>query len=770
MNTIPRKIHQIHVNCNDPELSEFYSSLSQSWKNNHPDWEYKLWEKETINLFILTEFPHLYTLLNKNTVSIQNIIRYLILYKEGGIFVDNDYECIEPFDDLIKKEQFYLSISPDNQKKLPLLDSLIISRKGHPFLEFLLSQLTENIGLLKEGRHLFINKVFSQYREKHAIKILPFQKITPCTKDEIKLFLKGLISEDEVEDKISEALCICYYKKNKTVNKATHQESTEVLYLSSFAAHHGASIAAYRIHTGLRKLGVNSKMLVLESAFTPKTNLSEEIHIALPEGNELYGYQHEMKPTKAYPKDTTSLNSFAPSAAGVHIDKYIKDFNPEIIQLHFINAGFITIEETGKIRKKIVWRLPDCWAFTGGCYYFGDCKRYITGCGKCPKLGSDSENDLSKEIWGRKEKAWNMIDITVVVPTLWMKKMVESSVLLKGRNVYVIPNGLDLDEFYPINKITARRALNLPLDKRIILYGATNALNDPRKGFSLLLEALQILAEKHKDDYYFLIFGSETQPINLAIPTKFLGRLYDNYILQLAYSAADVMVVPSLEEAFGQTVIEAMACATPVVSFWETGPDSIIDHLENGYLAQYANAIDLAHGIEWTLNSDELNFYLSNSARRKVETTYDIALIARQHKRLYQELISGVKIESEKNKVLTAPPIYEKFHSAFRKKENTDEYIQRYKITDKDKEELMQAVEKEFPDFAARIRRQCMYLKEKDLYFCCLCKIGITSPTYLKNFFNVTADAIGVRKKRLNKKLFGKEENPKFFDRYICSL
>ncbi|WP_163210228.1 glycosyltransferase [Bacteroides sp. 519] len=431
----------------------------------------------------------------------------------------------------------------------------------------------------------------------------------------------------QMEDKVS----VTYY-----------QTSTDVLYLSSFIMNHGASIAAYRIHSGLRKIGLHSKMLVLESGLSSRENSSEEIYVVSPEEDEQYGYYHEMKPTNVYPQYVIASNSFAPGTAGVHIDRYIDEFDPKIIQLHFINAGFINIEEIGKIRKKIVWRLPDCWAFTGGCYYFGDCNRYITGCGKCPKLGSNDENDLSSEIWKRKEKAWSMIDMTIVVPTLWMKEKVLSSTLLKDRDVYVIPNGINLEEFYPITKTTARQELSIPSDKKIILFGATRAMNDPRKGFALLLKALQFLSEMHKNEYFFLVFGAEYQTLDLNIPTKFMGQIQENKTLRLAYSAADVMVVPSLEEAFGQTVIEAMACETPVVSFRKTGPESIIDHKETGYLARYADVADLAHGIEWTLSSDELNDYLSKNARCKVATTYDITLVAQQYKELYHKLKSQI--------------------------------------------------------------------------------------------------------------------------------
>src|SRR5690554_3540601 len=280
------------------------------------------------------------------------------------------------------------------------------------------------------------------------------------------------------------------------------KRGTDVLYLSSYVGHGGAFRDAHRIHLGLRSIGINSKMLVLNSNLGAKTDLSEHVHLAVSAFYEKTGYHNDLRFLSRYPRYSISSHSFAPAMAGMDVSHYIDLFNPKIVQLHWINAGYIRIEDLAKIKRKIVWRLADCWPFTGGCYYFGACKRYLTGCGKCPKLGSDDENDISREIWQRKEKAWQSMDMSIVVPTPWMKQVVENSTLLKNKRVIVIPNGLNLNEFYPIDKMIAREALNIPFDKKIILYGATNAISDPRKGFSLLLEALRFLSKKHHHEYY----------------------------------------------------------------------------------------------------------------------------------------------------------------------------------------------------------------------------------------------------------------------------
>ena len=641
MNNIPKIIHQIQEET-QPLFSDFFSNLSQSWVENHPLWQYKLWSLHDIKELIHCEFPHFATFCdnNLNNKLLLEISRYFILYREGGIFVDSDIECIEPFDDIVKDKQCCFSYVPQLSSKKIISDSLIISKRESLFLKFIIERLDSNLNCLVEEGIFFLNKTYSLYDCKDEVEIISSSIINPCSPIEIELLLNGKISENSIDNIISEAHSICYYLKERAQSKR-RMNSIDVLYLSSIVGQGGAFRAAHRIHLGLRAIGIDSKMLVLNSNLGEKGNLLDNIHVAIPSPQEKVGYHNDLEPLKQYPAYNMASHTFAPAMAGTDVNRYIDIFNPKIVQIHWINAGYIKIEDLGKIKKKIVWRLADCWPLTGGCYYYGDCKRYLTGCGKCPKLGSEDMDDLSHEIWKRKEKAWKEMDMVIVVPTLWMKQCVENSTLLKGREVFVIPNGLDLDKFYPVRKEIAREVLNIPSDKKVILYGATNAINDMRKGFSLLLQALQSLSDAYKNEYYLVIFGAERQRLDLDIPFRFMGYVRDHQILQALYSAADVMVVPSLEEAFGQTVTEAMACATPVVSFLETGPESIIEHKRTGYLARYADEKDLAAGIEWVLSSTKLNDELSVNARARIEESYDIRIIAKQYEKLYHQLLNS---------------------------------------------------------------------------------------------------------------------------------
>ena len=641
-NKIPQIVHQLQEEYDSTQLFDILSCLSNTWKRKHPLWQYKLWNLQEVKMLIQEKYSNLIQLsANINNELLVNVARYFILFQEGGIFVDQDFECFEAFDKLIKNKSFCLFYEPLNLRNRTLSDSIIFSEKEHPFLRFIISNLKENIELIQEKQNLFINQMFHKYDDKDQISILSNYYVNPYTRDEIKLYNSRILTEEDMQDKLSEAYSICYYKRNRKIKKeVVSQISTDILYVStSVGSVGGAFNAGYRIHLGLREIGLNSKMLVLNSGLSIDENQSNEIYISSREKNELCGYDSDMQPLYAYPNYSISTHGFSPAVVGVDLNRDIEKFDPKIVILHGINGGFATIENIAKIQRKVIWRLPDCWAITGGCYYYGNCKRYLTGCGKCPKLGSIDDNDLSHEIWKRKEESWKKIDMTVVVPTLWMKQVVENSTLLKDKNVYLIPNGLDLDLYYPIDKQTARKALRIPFDKKVILFGAINAF-DPRKGFTYLLKALRLLSEKYRNEYYLIVFGANNTELGLKIPTKFLGYIRDQYILQLAYSAADIMIVSSLEEAFGQTVTEAMACGTPVIAFLETGPESIIKHKKTGYLARYADERDLAEGIKWVLSSRSIIDELSNNARNCMEQKYDIKIIAKQYEELFNTLLN----------------------------------------------------------------------------------------------------------------------------------
>lgn len=400
----------------------------------------------------------------------------------------------------------------------------------------------------------------------------------------------------------------------------------------------GAARAVYRLHRALLTQNINSKMLVQSKSsddFTVEIISKTKIQKGL---NRLRLIIDSFLVRK-YKNRTKTL--FSPSWFGFSniVDK-INEINPDIVHLHWICEGMIRIENLAKIKAPIVWSLHDNWAFTGGCHIKWECEKYEERCGSCPRLGSDRENDLSRWIWNRKKKVFDGLDnLTIIGLSKWMMTCSKKSSLLKDKKHINLPNPIDTKIFKSCDKDKSRELWNLPQDKKLVLFGAMSATSDINKGFKELSEALHKLTDKNIE---FVVFGSGESKgsQNFGFKTHYLGHLHDDASIVTLYSAADVMIVPSLQEAFGQTASESMACGTPVIAFEHTGLLDIIEHKINGYLAKPFDTTDLANGIEWVLNSEQYD-ELCQNAREKVLKEFDSEIVAQKYIELYKEILNG---------------------------------------------------------------------------------------------------------------------------------
>ncbi len=412
----------------------------------------------------------------------------------------------------------------------------------------------------------------------------------------------------------------------------------KILHISTYDINGGAARAAYRLHTGLQDIGLQSQMLVQEKYSNDKTVIAPKIRLF--QGIAKAKLTVESLPLKLYrqKKNTPFFTQWLPD----RVIPKVAQINPDIINLHWISGGFMQIETFAKLKRPLVWTLHDMWGFTGGCHVTGECDRYKASCGACPQLNSGSEWDLSRWVWQRKVKAWKNLNLTLVSPSSWLAECARSSSLFQNLRIEVIPHGLDTQKYRPINQHFAREALNLPRDKKLILFGAIEATSDRNKGFHLLQPALQELSKSGwKNDLEVVIFGASQpeNPPDLGFKTHYLGHLHDAISLATVYSAADVMLVPSLQESFGQTASESFACGTPVVAFNSTGLKDIVDHQQNGYLAKPYEVEDFAKGITWVLENEQRLQKMSFYAREKAEQEFTLELQARRYSGLFQEIL-----------------------------------------------------------------------------------------------------------------------------------
>ncbi|MDI3546995.1 MAG: hypothetical protein PWR10_647 [Halanaerobiales bacterium] len=412
----------------------------------------------------------------------------------------------------------------------------------------------------------------------------------------------------------------------------------KIVHISSSDIQGGAARAAYRLNQALNRLDIDSRMFV-------RTKKGDDLTVSFPNTSK-----------SIYDNSIPSLNfylerypvPFSTGREGVDIsnDSLIKD--AEIINLHWINGDFLSLKSLNKLErlnKPIVWTLHDMWPFTGGCHYSNFCDRYQEKCGRCPILKSDQEEDLTRKVWLKKHEIFNKLDLTIVTPSKWLAESARESSLFSDSEIKVIPNTLDTGIFKPIDKKVARMILNLPMDKHLVLFGAVKATKDKRKGFTYLKEALEKLSFRRKDfnnNLELLVFGASSSEEMESFPYKvnFMGTLKDDYTLALCYSAADVFIAPSLEDNLPNTVMESMACGTPVVAFNIGGMPDMLEHKKNGYLAEYKSAEDLAEGIGWILKDERRLKVLGKETREKVINNYSFRIVGKKYLNLYEELLT----------------------------------------------------------------------------------------------------------------------------------
>lgn len=412
------------------------------------------------------------------------------------------------------------------------------------------------------------------------------------------------------------------------------------LLINSFDTKGGAAIATHRLHLALRSIGVESRMRVQSKhsgerhVTGPESKLGKVMALVRPQIEAMITKAHAGQPTAIYSPALLPNRSIALEADQAGVD---------LVHLFWINAAFMRIEAIADFAQPLVWTLHDMWPFTGGCHYDDTCGKFRVACGGCPVLRSDKVNDLSRRVWKRKQQSWDKLPMTIVATSRWLGDMARQSSLFADKRIEILPNPIDTSWYKPVEKRAARDAWNLPQDKKLILFSAFRATADKRKGNQFLIPALEQLAEAGwGKDVELLVIGAHApeKDIDLGMKIHYMGYLNDEISQVLLYSAADVTVAPSMQENLSNTVMESLACGTPVVAFDIGGMPDLIEHEKSGYLAKPFESEDLAKGIAWVLADETRHAMLSRHARKKVETCYAMDMVARQYRDLYQDILA----------------------------------------------------------------------------------------------------------------------------------
>jgi glycosyltransferase involved in cell wall biosynthesis len=420
----------------------------------------------------------------------------------------------------------------------------------------------------------------------------------------------------------------------------------KILQISTYDVSGGAARATYRLHCGLRHMDQDCCMLVryketdddFVSALAQKQETDEKAFFLETPIQEHYINAH---------RTDISNTLFSLPYPGYDISGSPLVQNADIINLHWVSQfqSPVTLKHIFALGKPVVWTLHDQWAFTGGCHYSSGCGGYQNSCKECPQLAEDPFS-LPEALLHDKEDLFRNANLTIVTPSRWMGRCARESRLFKTLRVEVIANSLETDLYSPLPKKQAKERLEIPADAVTLLFGAIDGA-EKRKGFSQLSAAMKTCLENEffqellrKDRVRLLCFGSPNDQLeNMGIPVISLGRLGTDEEIRSAYSAADIFLLPSLEDNLPNTILESMSCATPVVAFDVGGvPDMVSDGV-NGLLAKPFDTRQMSEAIVSLSTDSEKRSAMGKACRQRVLRDYAPDVQAGNYLKLYDDLL-----------------------------------------------------------------------------------------------------------------------------------
>jgi glycosyltransferase involved in cell wall biosynthesis len=420
-----------------------------------------------------------------------------------------------------------------------------------------------------------------------------------------------------------------------------------IVHVSTYDINGGAARAAYRLHAGLGRIGEDSWMVVGHKTSTDErvlgvapANAAEEYAGEVLLSTVIQGFYLDSNRTDV--SDTL----FSLPYPGCDLTALPPVQTADIINLHWVARyqSPLTLRRLFAAGKPVVWTLHDQGAFTGGCCYSAGCERYRQDCVACPQLADDPLN-LPAATLKDKAEMFAGANLTIVAPSRWLAACAMRSRLFKGLRVEVIPSSLDTDVFSPLPKAEAKHSLGLDAQIVTLLFVAELG-NKRRKGFHELADAIQhCLVEPafrslaDSDGIRAICLGRPNDEIaSLGIPATSLGYLTSEDEISRAYSAADIFVLPSLEDNLPNTLLEAMSCGTPVVAFAVGGvPDVVADGV-TGLLAPPGDTRQLSRAMLSLALDPGRREMMGHKCRTVMIEEYALPIQARRYVELYREL------------------------------------------------------------------------------------------------------------------------------------
>jgi glycosyltransferase involved in cell wall biosynthesis len=396
----------------------------------------------------------------------------------------------------------------------------------------------------------------------------------------------------------------------------------------------GAELATYQLHRQLLAHGHASVMLVGR-----KVRPDEEV-VPIP---RLRGPWGALKLTQALESTFGLQYLYSPGFRAV--DRLVPAAT-DVVHLHGFHGteGYADIGALPGLTRRwpCVLTVHDMWMLTGHCAYSAACDRWKTGCGKCPDLTlyPPIPRDGTRLNWLRKRWVLGRSRLSLATSSEWMAAKLKASPLLGGFPLHVIPNAVDTTVFRPAeDRPSLRAALSLPPDKVVVLLVA-NFLDLPWKGMDDAAAALNSLSTA---GLMAVIIGRNGAGLaqKLRVPSLVVPYQSTREDLARWYAAADMLVIPSLEEVFGMVAAEAMACATPVIAYATGGLPEVVGDAEGGVVVPRGDIARLAGAIASLAQDGALRRDLGQRGVRRAETRFSLPRHASLYEALYESVIAG---------------------------------------------------------------------------------------------------------------------------------
>lgn len=414
-----------------------------------------------------------------------------------------------------------------------------------------------------------------------------------------------------------------------------------VLHLNANSAG-GAFTAANRLSAALSQQGVQSRHVV----FSGNSGLGYQLWADgfLKRMLAFAGHAIEKLDFVRYEKNASVRFAFSHGLCGIDVTQWQAFKDADIIHLHWINKGFISLQGLDQIirsGKPVVWTCHDMWPFTGGCYHNRGCNHFQAGCGDCQYLKQPAANDLSARKFRQKQRLLQPSNVHFVTPSAWLSLQAKASPIAATKKISVIPNAIDTKVFKPANAAEAKARLGIPEEARVIAFAAAN-LSNPKKGFYEFIAMLKLLKEAYVANVHILLIGEnkDGKAFDLPFPHTFTGYISEENVMVDCYQAASVYVTTSHEENLPTTIMESLACGTPVAAFAVGGiPEMIVDG-ETGWLSALFDVETLSKGVLQCLSDvDSKRLEMREKSRMAAFAHYDQENVAKRYVELYENVL-----------------------------------------------------------------------------------------------------------------------------------